>query len=86
MALAATVVNRKEIPATEQDGYQCMQQIPLHDIEVEEQHDQNQRKDRADSDDFHRKVTLCTLTLVSASAFAAHFLGSQPYGTLDDAP
>ena len=63
-----------------------MDDISLHDIEVEEQHDQNQRKDRADSDDFHRKITLCTHDILFYIAFTAHFFGSQSDGTLDDSP
>ena len=78
MALAATVVKRNEMPATSR--------IALHHIEVEEQRNQYQRHDRTDSDNLHGKVALRTLHVGFRISLAAHFLGSQPYGTLDDAP
>ena len=63
-----------------------MHQVALHHIEVEEQRNQYQRHDRTDSDNLHGKVALRTLHVGFRISLAAHFLGSQPYGILDDAP
>ena len=63
-----------------------MCQVTLHHIEVEEQNNQQQCDDGADGDNLHGDVPLRALHAGLYIGFTAHFLGSQPYGALNDAP
>ena len=62
-----------------------MNPVSVHYIGEEEYESQQKGKDRAESDDLHREVFLCTLHLCGF-LLATHFLGGQTYGTLDDTP
>ena len=63
-----------------------MCQVTLHHIEVEEQNNHQQCDDGADGDNLHGDVPLRALHAGLYIGFTAHFLGSQPYGALNDAP
>lgn len=63
-----------------------MCQVALHHIEVEEENNQQQRDDGTDGDNLHGDVSLCAFHTGFHVGLTSHFLGSQSYGTLDDAP
>ena len=63
-----------------------MKQIALHDVKIEKEGDNDEGDQRSDGYNLHGEIALRALHIAFCRLFTTHFLGSEPYGTFDNAP